>query len=268
MEDSGILAQTVLTLRAAGCVFAEEEAALLVSQADSAQELSAMVARRCAGHPLEHVLGWAEFCGLRVLVDPGVFVPRRRSEFLVSVAAELCRPGARVMDLCCGTGALGLALSHRVAGVDLYAADLDPAAVACAQRNLGLAPVYGGDLFGEVPAGLRFDLVLANVPYVPTSEVEFMPAEARLHEARMALDGGAEGVDLQRRATGESLARLRPGGCLLVETSERQEPLTVRAFEEAGLEVSVHRDEELDATVVVGARGGAVASVRQGQFLG
>src|SRR5262249_2060378 len=116
----GLLMETdvdvVARLRAAGCVFAEDEAALLTRAAGNPAELDAMVGRRADGEPLEYVVGWAEFCGLRVCVDPGVFVPRPRSEFLVSVAVRLA--GARgpssavsvIVDLCCGTGALGLAV--------------------------------------------------------------------------------------------------------------------------------------------------------------
>ena len=105
----------VTRLRAAGCVFAEDEAQLLMAGAATLADLSAMVDRRAAGEPLEHVLGWAEFCGLRIAVDPGVFVPRRRTEFLVSQAVTLARKAAAaqprtvVVDLCCGSGALGVA---------------------------------------------------------------------------------------------------------------------------------------------------------------
>src|SRR5487761_887474 len=135
-------------LRAAGCVFAEEEAAVLAATAASPAELDAMVARRAAGEPLEQVVGWAEFAGLRVLVDPGVFVPRRRSEFLVDVAVLLAgRQDGTVprviVDLCCGTGALGLAVAANF-GVELHAAGMGPAAVACARRNVAAA---GGHVY-------------------------------------------------------------------------------------------------------------------------
>src|ERR1700759_5665037 len=106
----------VARLRAAGCVFAEDEARLPAGAAGSPAELDALVERRASGLPLELVVGWAEFCGLRIFVDPGVFVPRRRSEFLVSVAVGLVRSRDRsastvIVDLCCGTGALGLAVA-------------------------------------------------------------------------------------------------------------------------------------------------------------
>jgi len=121
----------VTRLRAAGCVFAEDEARLLLSAARTPADLAAMLDRRIAGLPLEQVLGWAEFCGLRVAVDPGVFVPRRRTEFLVHEAVALLRPGAVVVDLCCGTGAgldvLTRACRSSVTGVDFTPAQLDKA---------------------------------------------------------------------------------------------------------------------------------------------
>src|SRR5262249_28911659 len=123
-------------LRAAGCVFAEEEALLLLSSASSPDALRAMISERVAGVPLEHVVGWAEFCGLRIAIDPGVFVPRRRSELLARRAAELAVPGSAVIDLACGSGAIGAAIASLAADVELHAADSDPAAVACARRNL------------------------------------------------------------------------------------------------------------------------------------
>src|SRR4051812_9605748 len=97
-------------LRASGSVFAEDEAALLVAEARTPGELEVMVGQRVAGTPLEVIVGWAEFCGLRIAVEPGVFVPRRRTEVLVREAVALAAPGAVVLDLCCGTGAVGAAI--------------------------------------------------------------------------------------------------------------------------------------------------------------
>ncbi|AXI79990.1 putative protein N(5)-glutamine methyltransferase [Peterkaempfera bronchialis] len=252
------LSAIVTRLRAAGCVFAEDEAQLLISTARTPDELAAMVERRAAGLPLEHVLGWADFCGLRIAVDPGVFVPRRRTEFLVERAAALAGPGAVVVDLCCGSGALGAALAAGLGGVELHAADLDPAAVRCARRNVAAAGgrVYQGDLYAPLPAALRgrVDLLLANVPYVPTEEVGLLPAEARIHEARVALDGGADGLDVLRRVTADAPQWLAPGGHLLVETSERQAPQAVEAFARSGLTTRIATSDELYATVVIGTR--------------
>ncbi|WP_338145249.1 methyltransferase [Cryobacterium fucosi] len=96
-----------------------------------------MVERRAAGEPLEYILGWAEFCGLHIAVDPGVFVPRRRSGLLVREGVLRCRPGSVVVDLCCGSGAVGMAVAAACPEAVLYAADIDPAVVRCARCNLG-----------------------------------------------------------------------------------------------------------------------------------
>ncbi|GAA2792876.1 putative protein N(5)-glutamine methyltransferase [Saccharopolyspora taberi] len=236
-------------------MFAEDEARLLLATARTPGELDAMAARRVAGLPLEHVLGWAEFCGLRVALEPGVFVPRRRTEFLVSQAAKLVAPGSVVVDLCCGSGALGAALAATVDGVEVHAADIDPAAVRCARRNLGRDRVYEGDLFDALPAGLRgrIDVLLANTPYVPTESVGLMPPEAREHEPRVALDGGADGLDVQRRVAADARRWLAPGGSVLVEVSDGQAAHSVAVFAGHGLEPRVVRHEE--ATVVIATRG-------------
>ncbi|MBT2509498.1 putative protein N(5)-glutamine methyltransferase [Streptomyces sp. ISL-98] len=257
--SSALSPSTVVTrLRAAGCVFAEDEAELLISAAQSPDALAAMVERRVVGLPLEHVIGWAEFCGLRIAVDAGVFVPRRRTEFLVAEAAALARPGAVVVDLCCGSGALGAALATALEGAELHAADIDPAAVRCARRNVGAVDgqVYEGDLYEPLPDALRgrVDVLLANTPYVPTEEIGLLPAEARIHEARVALDGGLDGLDVQRRVAAAAAQWLAPGGHLLVETSERQAPVTVETFAGNGLIPRVVTSDELYATVVVGTR--------------
>jgi release factor glutamine methyltransferase len=252
MTDSPAI---VARLRAAGCVFAEDEAALLAGAARSPGELEAMVAARVRGLPLEQVIGWAEFRGLRILVDPGVFAPRRRSEFLVQTAISLAT-GPVVVDLCCGTGALGLATAAALPSAELHAADLDPAAVACARRNVEPAGgrVYQGDLFTPLPAGLRggVAIVICNAPYVPTGEIALMPAEARDHEARMALDGGGDGLAVLRRAAAQAPGWLAPGGALLVETSERQADAMTEAMTAAGLSARAHHDDEMGATVVTG----------------
>lgn len=252
--------QVAARLRAAGCVFAEDEARLLVDAARTPEELDAMLDRRAAGLPLEHLLGWAEFCGLRVAVDPGVFVPRRRTELLVREAVALVGPGAVVVDLCCGTGAVGAAVAAAVPRVQLYAVEVDPAALRCARRNVTAAggEVFEGDLYAPLPPKMRgqVDVLVANAPYVPTEEIGLMPAEARLHEARVALDGGADGLDVQRRVAAGAPEWLTPGGHLLIETSQRQAPRLADAFSRHHLAPRIVRSEELDGTAVVGSLSG------------
>lgn len=216
-----------------------------------------LLRRRESGLPLEQVLGWAEFHGLRMLVEPEVFVPRRRSEVLVDEALRLASPSALILDLCCGSGALATALAHRLSGAEVWASDLHPAAVRCARRNLApyAAHVVEGDLYDPLPRRLRgtVDLLVVNAPYVPTDAVAMMPPEARDHEPRMTLDGGPDGLDLQRRVIVEAGAWLAPNAHLLIETSQGQAPVTAAAMAAAGFSVRVVRDEERDGTVVVGS---------------
>ncbi|SEK21997.1 release factor glutamine methyltransferase [Blastococcus sp. DSM 46786] len=249
-------ATLVRRLRDAGCVFAEEEAALLASAARDADELARLVGQRVAGAPLEQVVGWAEFCGLRITVAPGVFVPRRRTEVLVAEAVGHARPGALVVDLCCGTGAVAAALAAAVPGLDLHAADLDPAAVACARLNLPGTPVHEGDLFAALPAGLRgrVDVLTANVPYVPTAAIALLPPEAREHEPRAALDGGDDGLALARRVAAEAPEWLAPAGALLFECGEGQVAAALGLVTDAGLAARLVTDDDRGATVVVGIR--------------
>jgi release factor glutamine methyltransferase len=212
--DPGIVGR----LRAAGCVFAEDEARLLAEAAGSADELERMVADRAAGRPLEVLVGWASFCGLRVAVAPGVFVPRRRTEFLARSAAARARPSSVVLDLCCGT--------------------------------------FEGDLYDALPYALRgrIDVLVCNAPYVPTDAIALMPPEARVHEPAAALDGGDDGLDVQARVAAGAPAWLSPGGFLLIETSGRQANGTVALMTSAGLAASVAHDADVGGTVVTGRR--------------
>ncbi|GGF29221.1 methyltransferase [Subtercola lobariae] len=292
--------EIVRRLRAAGCVFAEDEAALLVAEAESPGELEAMVDRRVAGLPLEHLLGWAQFCGLRIAVEPGVFVPRHRTEFLAQQAIALAltpsfgfatgrastdggpadresagrapagggpadrAPAAEgsplrspvVVDLCCGAGAIGAAIIDAVPHANVFAADIDPAAVHSARLNITNGQVYQGDLFDALPAALRgsVEVLVANTPYVPSEAIALMPPEARLYEARVALDGGFDGLDVQRLVAAAAPLWLCPGGHLLVETSDEQAPATAAIFESCGMPARIVSSEELFATVVIGVR--------------
>jgi release factor glutamine methyltransferase len=257
MTSSAEPAELAARLRAAGCVFAEEEARLLRAAADLGRDLDDLAGRRLAGEPLEHLLGWVDFCGLRLAVEPGVFVPRSRTALVVRQAlaalgsCTVDRP--LVVDLCCGCGAVGAALVAARPDLDLHAADLDPAAVRCARRNLPPDRVHAGDLYAALPRELRgrVRVLVANAPYVPTDDIALMPPEAREHEPRSALDGGGDGLDVLRRVVAGAPAWLAPGGTLVVESSDAQAPVLAAAAVQAGLTPEVHSDDEIGGTVVV-----------------
>jgi release factor glutamine methyltransferase len=143
-----------------------------------------------------------------------------------------------------------------VPGIDLHAADVEPAAVACARTNLPRGHVHQGDLFDALPGGLRgrVDVLVCNAPYVPTAAIPLMPPEARDHEPAVALDGGDDGLAVLRRVVAGAPAWLAPGGTLLFETGTAQIPAATAAVGAAGLAPLLIEDDELGATVVVGQR--------------
>ena len=209
MPDDG---DVIARLRAAGSVFAEEEARLLAGD-------EALIARRIAGERLEHVLGWAEFAGLRIAVDPGVFIPRPQTEALAEHAAGLT-PGTAV-DLFAGSGAIACVVKARNPGARVVAGELDHVALACARRNGARygVEVVAADVDSGLPPELegQVDVITANVPYVPTSELAFVPHDG---EPDATIDGGPDGMDWLRRVAAAAPRWLRPGGVLLTELPE------------------------------------------------
>ncbi len=245
-------------LRAAGCVFADEEARLIAEAAGAdAGTREALLRRRLAGEPLEVVVGWAEFAGLRIPVAPGVFVPRRRTELLARLAIARTPRAGTVVDLCCGSGAIAAAVAHARPDVTVIAADIDPRAVALASGTLAAygATAVVSDMDGALGAlHGRVDLVASCPPYVPSARIALMPREAREHEPRIALDGGLDGADLQRESLAAAARLLGTGGVAVVETSEDLASLTLQMAEAAGLVAVVERDADLGATAVVASR--------------
>jgi release factor glutamine methyltransferase len=249
-------------------VFAEEEATLLRDSAADDAVLEQLLRRREAGEPLEVLLGWVGFAGRRIVVRQGVFVPRRRTELLARLAASALPAGGIAVDLCCGTGAVAAVLADE-AGAEVHAVDIDPVAVACARLNLpGGAGVHVGDLWEALPDRLRgrVDVVAANAPYVPTGEIPLLPPEARDHEPRHALDGGADGAAVHRRIAAGAVGWLAPGGTVLVEAGPGRAGPTRAALRAVGLVTDVVVDEEVDGCVVRGVAPGAAARrVRAGE---
>jgi len=246
------LATTVAELRAAGCIAAEEEAKELIdAAAGDGARLQALVARRCTGEPLAWLIGSVTFCDQTVVVHPGVYVPRWQTEPLaLEAAARLPEHGVAV-DFCTGAGAVAAVLARLRPLARVLATEIDPAAVACARSN-GLE-VFQGDMAVNLPRTLvgKVDVVTAIVPYVPTRELRFLPRDVTRYEPRAALDGGADGMRLLRRAVLEAGPLLRPGGSLLLELGGNEADLLQPVLAANGYrDVQRHYDEDGDLRAV------------------
>jgi release factor glutamine methyltransferase len=243
----------VARLRAAGCVAAEEEAAQLLRVARGPAALEALLVRRVAGEPLAWIVGSVLFCGVRVVVHPGVYVPRWQSQDLARRAGGLLPEGGTAVDLCTGAGAVARVLQARGRVV---ATDLDPAAVACARVN-GVDALLG-DLDQPLPPALlgAVDVMTAVVPYVPAEELRFLPRDVVAHEPRRALDGGPGGLTFLLASVTRSIRWLRPGGWLLLELGGDQAATVARAMGDAGfVDVAVRTDEDGDDRAIEGRLG-------------
>ncbi len=213
----------VARLAAAGCIAADEEAGVLLEAgAGDPSALEAMLARRETGEPLEWIVGWAPFCGLRIGVEPGVYVPRAQTEVLAYRAIELLGNDGIAIDLATGCGAVAVALAHARPGATVVATEIDPVAARCARAN-GVQ-VSEGDLDSGLPAALMglVDVMTANVPYVPTGAIALLPRDVRTYEPRLALDGGPDGLTFVRRVLDLAPRWLRPGGTLVIEIGPDQ----------------------------------------------
>ena len=213
----------VRRLAAAGCIAPNEEAAELVeAAAGDPDRLRGFIERRTTGEPLAWITGSILFCGCRVVIDPGVYVPRWQSEPLAERAAALLPPDGRAIDLGTGSGAIARVLLDRRPGASVLGTEVDPLAARCARRN-GIE-VVEGDLFAAVPESWRgsVDVIVAVLPYVPTGAFDLLPRDVRTFEPRVALDGGDDGLALVRRAVAEAAGWVREGDHLLLEVGGSQ----------------------------------------------
>lgn len=240
----------VARLRAAGCVAAEDEAAQLLTVTQDRLELEELLVRRVGGEPLAWIVGSVLFCGVRVKVHPGVYVPRSQSQDLARRAARLLPEGGTAVDLCTGAGAVSLVLQ---AHGRVVATDVDPVAVACARDN-GIDALLG-HLDEPLPPALlgAVDVLTAVVPYVPTEELAFLPRDVIAHEPRLALDGGPGGLSCLLALVTRSVRWLRPGGWLVLELGGDQAATVAGAMGDAGfVDIGVRTDEDGDDRAIEG----------------
>lgn len=196
--------------------------------------LRPLVKRRAEGEPLEYVLGVTTFAGHRVQVGPDVLIPRPETEILLEAAGELTGPeGLPILDVGTGSGILALALAKKFPQRDIWAVDTSPAALAMARRNtegVGNIRLLESDLMAEKTLPERFEMIVANLPYIPSGQIDGLMREVR-HEPRLALDGGADGLDLVRRLITQSAGRTK---YLALELGDGQTGATKTLCESAG----------------------------------
>jgi release factor glutamine methyltransferase len=246
----------VAELANGGCVAADVEAdALLEASSEGLGAVDGLVARRLRGEPIAWITGRARFCGLRIRIDRGVFVPRPHSQALARRASELLPDAGTAVDLCTGSGAVATVLQAAHPDAEVVATDIDPRAVACARHNGVKA--FEGDLDEPLPRSLlgRVDVVTAVVPYVPTEELHLLPRDVIANEPRRALDGGPRGTVVLLRAVEAAARLLSRGGSVLLELGGDQTVHVASAFTEHGFaDVLVHQDADGRARAIEARR--------------
>ena len=202
---------------------------------------AALINERCKGRPLQYILGTANFYGIDLAVDERVLIPRPETEVLVEAAIEEIGsvPSVRVLDLCTGSGAIAAAIAANVPGAQVTATELSPRAFMLARVNLrpwSNVRVLRGDLFEALPEGEEpFDAILTNPPYIPTDVIDTLAREVKDHEPAMALDGGADGLDIIRRILSGAPNHLKEGGLFLMEIGDDQGEKALGLATESGL---------------------------------
>ena len=203
-----------------------------------------LVRRRLAGEPAAYLTGSWSFYGLDLEINPNVLIPRADSELAVDAALSCLADAAepRVLDLCTGSGCIGIAIAARVPACRVILADLDRRALLLAKRNAMLNHVSGRVLCAEAdvhegpsPRLGEFTLIVCNPPYIPTRELETLDPSVRDYEPRLALDGGEDGLDFYRSIFARWISIIRPGGWLVLECGEGQSMALRRLSEECGV---------------------------------
>ena len=208
--------------------------------ADVEKQYRAFLGKRKKRIPLQMILGYTEFMGLEFEVSPATLVPRADTEVVCEKALSFLTEGMRILDLCTGTGCVLLSLLEMRKNTSGVGTDISEDAVELSELNaerLGLsgrAEFLTGDLYAPLPAGSRFDLIIANPPYIKSEEIENLMPEVRDHEPRRALDGGADGLTYYRRIADGAADYLAPGGLLLFETGFDQGEQVTEILKENG----------------------------------
>lgn len=218
-----------------------------VSLADE-EKLRALCEKRKTRTPLQYLTGVQSFLGRDFYVDERVLIPRPETELLAerAIVSLRMRPSPAALDMCCGSGCLAVSMALGAPTADVHAADLSEGALAVtklnAERLHAKVTLHQGDLFGSIPEGMRFDVIVSNPPYIPAADCLELQEEVR-REPLMALDGGTDGYDFYRRIAAEAPRFLKDGGVLLLEVGFDQAQGVMALCREAGFrEVMAHED--------------------------
>lgn len=201
-----------------------------------------LVNRRAKHEPVAYLVGYREFFSLDFRVTPEVLIPRPETETLVMEALGVLKtlPTSTVLDLCTGSGCVAIAIAKNCPTAVLAATDFSAGAIAVATENAAHHKVservtfHTGDLFAAVPAESQFDVMVSNPPYIPSADIATLHADVQQYEPRLALDGGADGLDLIRRICADAKPHLKPGGWLMFEFTPEQAPAILALAQEHG----------------------------------
>jgi release factor glutamine methyltransferase len=228
----------------------------------SIQRYFALVAQRLSGEPVQYIVGEQEFYGLPLRVSPDVLIPRPETEHLVEKALQLAAQfeWPRVVDVGTGSGAIAIAMAHRLPQAHIAAVDISIGALILASKNAKQNALVGrirfmeSDLLAAV-VNERFQIVVSNPPYVPSGDRESLSAEVREHEPGLALFAGEDGMDVYRRLIPDSFAVLTPGGFVALEIGYGQSESVTSLLEQAGFQhIEILPDLQGIPRVVCGQR--------------
>ena len=243
-----------LTLDMPKSAVATEERILKVAQV---KEILRIADERLTGRPLWYIVGDADFCGYKIKVDERVLIPRPETEELAVMAANALEDGQSVLDLCTGSGAIAVAVyketQRRGCNIKMTAVDISAEALELAKENAEANEAdilfVQSDLFTRLRG--RFDLIISNPPYIPSADIETLQTEVKDYEPRLALDGGADGLDIYRRIAAEAAKYLNRGGMLMMEVGEGEAEKVVRLFKNSAYSMIVKDFNGVDRYVKI-----------------